>query len=309
MSIGRFPIFLWGLLVALIAAEGNPEPTNQRRAKERKTTTPNTVQPQSWLHRYDLASHHPLQFDLPDPLREASGLAMTEDGRLFCHNDEAGVVYQVDYTNGRIVKRFSLGSGFVGEDFEGIAIVRDTFYLVTSRGNIFAFREGKDRGRVRFTHYRTGLSPSNDVEGLEFDPETNCLLLACKGSAGDGAVNVKAVYAFSLATKQLLREPRFYLHLDSISATERKRRFAPSGIARHPLSGTFFIVSADGACLIEVGPDGSFLAQAALPRKVNPAPEGIVFAPDLSLILCNDGKKGKGTLTLYPVMKDRGREP
>ena len=255
----------------------------------------------SWLSRYDIGNKHPREFKLPRRLSEASGLAMSDDGRLFCHNDEEGVVFEVDYTNGKIVKQFSLGSGFLKGDFEGIAVKKDTVFLVESNGKIFAFREGKNNGRVRFQLYRTPLTRRNNVEGLEYDPETDCLLLACKGEAGEGLDAYKAVYAFSLKTYELLKTPRFLIPLADVAKNAHKGRFDPSDIARHPKSGTFFVISADGEAIIELSKDGKILAQERIPYKTNSHPEGIAFAPDLSMIICNDANGGTGTMTVYPI--------
>ena len=255
----------------------------------------------SWLSRYNVQAKHPKQFTLPGKIKEASGLATSADGRLFCHDDERGVVYQLDYAQGKIVKQFSIGNFGVQEDFEGIAMKKDTLFLVTAGGQIFQFREGKEGDRMVFTLYRTPLSSRNDVEGLEYDPERNSLLLACKGSPGKGYSGTKAVYEFSLSTRRMNKQPRFLIPLDAVAKKSRNGQFHPSGIAKHPASGTFFIISADGASIIELARDGTLLAQAEIPRKVNSQPEGIAFAPDLTLILCNDGQGGKGTLTLYPL--------
>ena len=255
----------------------------------------------SLLSRYNLQEKQPKQFTLPKRVSEASGLAMSDDGRLFCHDDERGVVYQIDYSRGQIVKQFSLGKFGVQEDFEGIAIKKDTMYLVAGNGTIFEFLEGGDGDRKSFTVYKTPLSLKNDVEGLEYDPETNALLLACKGSPGNNHSGQKAVYAFSLATKRLEENPRFLLPLSAVAKKSRKGQFNPSGIARHPQSGTFFIISADGESIVELSRDGAILGQVEISKKVNSQPEGITFTPDLTLILCNDGQGGSGTLTLYPL--------
>jgi len=263
------------------------------------------VPPQeSWLSHYDLSEKHPQQFELPKRISEASGLAISDDGRLFCHDDESAVVYEVDYTNGKIIKQFSLGSGFLKGDFEGIAIKKDTLYMVESNGNIFAFREGENNSRVKFQMYRTPLNHGNDVEGLEYDPETDCLLLVCKGEPSLGKKKhqgYKALYAFSLKTYTLFEKPRFLIPLDAVAKNARRGQFNPSGIARHPKSGTFFIITADGESIIELSKDGQVLAQQEISKKANSQPEGIAFAPDLSMILCNDGQGGTGTLTLYPA--------
>src|SRR5688572_27149731 len=49
-------------------------------------------------------------WDLPSRLHEISGLATSADGRVFAHDDEHAVIYQIDPKQGRIMKWFSLGS-------------------------------------------------------------------------------------------------------------------------------------------------------------------------------------------------------
>ena len=87
------------------------------------------------LSRYDLESENPTIIKLPGELKEISGLTMTPDGRLFGEEDEKGYVYQIDYTNGKIIKKFALGNPVVKEDFEDIAYVNDKFYLLKSNGS------------------------------------------------------------------------------------------------------------------------------------------------------------------------------
>ncbi|MFN0158640.1 MAG: SdiA-regulated domain-containing protein [Bacteroidota bacterium] len=258
--------------------------------------------PVSWLSRYDLSTPAK-KFTLHDNVSEASGLATTPDGRLLTHDDEKGVVYQVDYTNGKIIKRFSIGSAFLEEDFEGIAVKKDTVFLVASNGNIFEFREGQNGDKKKFQLYRTTLSTKNDIEGLEYDPISDCLLLVCKGAPGKGHGDNKAIYAFSLKTKKLEDKPRMLVSVKEMEKAGVPKNFNPSGIALHPASGTFFIISADAGAVIEVDRTGKLLAHAKFPRKPNRHPEGIAFAPDLSMLICNDGQGGDGTLTVYGVKK------
>lgn len=268
-------------------------------AHKKETTTG----PQSFLSHYDLSDKHATQFTLPRRLSEASGLVMTADGRLFAEEDERGVVYQLDYTNGKIVKQFSLGKFGVKGDFEDITIRGKTFYLMESGGTIYEFPEAEDGGRVEFKTYDTFLTAKNDVEGLCYDSETDCLLLLCKAYAGKGYHNYKAVYSFSLKTKSLSEKPRFLIPLEQVTKNSDNGGFLPSAITRNPKSGTFFIIAAHGFLIIELSKDGKILAQQAINKKVNPHPEGIAFAPDLTLVLCNDGQGGRGSLTMYSLKK------
>jgi uncharacterized protein YjiK len=222
---------------------------------------------------------------------------------VFAHDDEDPIVYVLNKDNGEIVKRFTVGSGFMEEDLEGIAIKADTLFLVSSSGDIFAFREPGDREHASFQLFRTALSAKNDVEGLEYDSGTDCLLLACPGAPGKGFEGQKAVYAFSLQTRTLDAEPRYLIPLKNLKGKKQQKDFNPSGIAFHPISGTLFVISADGRALLELNRDGVILGQAEIPSETNSQPEGIVFLRDGTMLIANDGQGEKGTVTVYPMNK------
>jgi uncharacterized protein YjiK len=288
----------WLLLSCFIALDCSREHSEPAVVVDKPVAETSTVT--SWLSRYDLREKNPAQFKLPKKLSEISGLAITEEGELLCHDDEQAVVYRLDLRTGKVLGQFSFGSGFLEDDFEGIAVRGDTIYIVNSSGDLFEFPGMPDKKRTSFRLYKTALSSKNDVEGLEYDPVTNCLLLACKGDPGKGFEGDKAVYSFSLATKVLEPSPRFLIDHKKVEKAS-KGAFNPSGIALHPVSGTFFVISADGHAVIEVDRSGRMLAQQEIPKSVNTQPEGITFAPDNAMILCNDGQGGTGTITRYEV--------
>ena len=60
------------------------------------------------LASYSLAAETATYWKLPRRLAEISGLAMTMDNRLLAHNDEKGIIYEIDYRDGTIVKAFQL---------------------------------------------------------------------------------------------------------------------------------------------------------------------------------------------------------
>jgi uncharacterized protein YjiK len=244
-------------------------------------------------------SFNAIVIKLDKKLEEISGLAATKEGRLFCHNDEKGEVFQLDFQTGKILKSFSLKKK-VKEDFEGIAIVKDMFYMVTSKGDIFEFKEGKNGSNVKYKVYETDLKSKYDVEGLCYDPETNSLLLACKEFPGKGIKNKRAVYSFSLKKKKLIDEPRFLISTKKIEEASDHDAFNPSGIERHSLSGTFFIITGKGRGIIEVSSNGKILAEENLNDKIHRQPEGITFLSDNSLLISDEGDDSKATLTIYP---------
>ena len=267
---------------------------------QKKKATGKATRVEAMLSHYNTADNNAHVVKLPHRVSEASGIVMTQDGRLLCHDDERGVVYQINYSTGEIVKFFSLGRFGVTDDFEDIAVKDKLVYLVASGGTLYEFPEAENGRSVEFRMHRTSLSQKNDVEGLCYDASTDCLLLLCKESPGKHYRSQRAVYSFSLRTRTLAETPRFLIPLDQVTKTSDNHEFQPSAITKHPTSGTYFIVAAHGSTIIELSSDGKILGQQSINKKLNPHPEGIAFAPDLTLILCNDGQGERGTLTLYP---------
>jgi uncharacterized protein YjiK len=253
----------------------------------------------SILQCFNINSKHARRIELDKDLREVSGLALSKEGKLFCHNDEKGIVYQVDLNTGDIIKRFKLGILTINRDFEDIAIVKDTFYLLTSDGILFRFKEGQDKESVKYKGFKTGLNKKNNVEGLCYDPETNCLLLACKEDPGDGYKKYRAVYAYSLTENKLITQPRFLLPLKKMEKFSKENKFEPSGITRHPQTGHFFLIAAGGSMIIEISKSGEIIAMEHLKEKYHSQPEGIVFKSDNELLICDEARKDKGTITFY----------
>jgi len=288
------------IMLLLSACSGNDQPDPGVPMPPRAPVS-DSVASTSWLSRYDIAEKTPQTHKVSNKLREVSGLAISADGRLLAHDDEDPIVYVLSFASGEILKRFTVGSGFMEMDFEGIATKQDTIFLVSSSGEIFAFREPGDREHTDFVLYRTPLSEKNDVEGLEYDPVTDCLLLACKGSPGKGYEGNKAVYAFSLKARSMEAAPRYLIPTQGEKGKKRKGVFSPSGIALHPESGTFFILSAESRQIIELDRQGVVLALEEIPSETNSQPEGITFAPDGSMLIANDGQGEQGTVTVYPV--------
>lgn len=252
---------------------------------------------------YDFSDKQVQNVKLPGALNEISGLALTPDGRLLGHNDEAGIVFEIDYKTGKEIKRFSIGFITVMDDFEGIAVKGDTVFLVNSSGTLYRFREGEHGKVMKYETFKTPLNAKNDVEGLTYDPQTDCLLLACKGEGGKGLGKDKAVYAFSLKTYKLDPKPRFVLPLKKIIAQTGEKEFNPSAIERHPRSGNFFVLAYNGSAIVELDPQGAILGVSELKKSIHRQPEGLAIAQDGTLIISNEGQGKSGTLSIYAPRK------
>jgi uncharacterized protein YjiK len=258
--------------------------------------TNNYILPQPHLNGYNFKNLK--QFKLPSYLNEISGLAVSDDSRIFSHDDERGIVYQIDCTDGKIVKKFFIADKIPNRDFEGIAIVKDKFYLISSSGDIYEFNEAKNEKNSKSKIYKTGLTVSYNIEGLCYDPETHSLLIACKGFPGKKLKGYRAVYSFNLKEKKLISEPRFLLSLKDLDKKYGMRNFSPSAIEYNSKTGTFFILSSHVKAIIEVSPDGKILNGIPLSGKIHNQPEGLTFTKEMRMLISDEGRGSHGTITM-----------
>jgi uncharacterized protein YjiK len=310
-SIIRFCQFMKNLIILILCiaafACGSKKEKSKDKSQEDKTSQPKKetqTAANSWLDKYDISSESPKIIKLSSDLLEISGITFTKDDRLFAHGDEDAEIFELDKSDGKVIKKFSLGDILVVKgDFEDIAAVNEKFYLVESGGKIYEFTEGENNKTVEYKTYKTPLSSKYDVEGLCYDSETGSLLLACKEFGGKDIGKDKAVYSFSLTSKELNETPRFVIPQKEIKNNTSEGKFNPSGIARNPVSGTFFIIAARGNTIVEISPAGDIINQKDLPETVHKQAEGIAFKSDGTLFISNEGRGKTPLLVVYEMKK------
>ena len=259
------------------------------------------------LESYTLKVETATRWKLPGRLKEISGLAITMDNRLLAHSDEKGVIYEIDYRNGLIVKAFQLAdmTAPVADDFEGIATVDDQVYLVTSSGRLYECSEGADGESVLYNIYATGVGRDYEIEGLAYDANRRALLLMCKSPRRADLKEHLTIYHWSTDEKQLNDDAHVVIPVIEFSRHIGGKKFQPSGIERHPVSGNYFVVAARQRAIAEVTPGGQVVAAKQFPAQRHRQTEGITFAADGTLIIADEGAGKKARLTLYPVLKSR----
>jgi uncharacterized protein YjiK len=257
----------------------------------------------SLLKNYDLNSVDNRIIYLPDVLKEVSGIAYLYEDYLLTHNDEEGIVYKINVKSGEIVSEFSIGKKEIEKDFEGIAVVKDSVYLVTSKGTIFKFSLLNGENDIEYEKIKTPLSSKNNVEGLCYDEITNSLLLACKDDPGKDYKNYKAIYAFNLTRMKFIDKPKFLISLKKLKKKFDIKEFSPSGIEVNPVNGNIFLISANPEVILEMDTEGKILYAKELKDKKHKQPEGITFFMNGGLILADEANGQKAKLTLIPFIK------
>lgn len=260
-----------------------------------------TTDPTAALRRnapFDLPSGPARQWKLPASLREISGLAMNQDGRLFAVADEQALIYELDYSSGSLVNRFSLGGPPIKGDFEGIAIDgAGTFYVLTSVGRLFKFREGASNEAVRYQAYDLGTRDLCELEGLAYVASRDVLALACK-RVYDGKKRFVRIYFWSIGQEQRLDEP-LLVDIRDARPLMGSKRLNVSGIEWQATSDHLVLLAASENTLIEASASGVLIWAGKLQNRYHRQAEGITFDLDGNLLISDEGGRGAARLAVY----------
>ena len=160
---------------------------------------------------------------------------------------------------------------------------------------------------------------------MAYDPLSNALLIACKGSPSIDKdkryEGFKAIYSFDLKEEELSKDPHFLIDLErldsyidhnvfsklSVKVAKRLRliesetSFQPSGLAIHPIYGEIYIISSVGKLLIILNRWGKVQDVKELDPKIFRQPEGICFSPNGDMYISNEGQGGKGYILKFDI--------
>jgi uncharacterized protein YjiK len=261
------------------------------------------------------------RYKLPDYLEEISGLSFCGEGEIACVQDEKAFIYVLDLEKDKIVDKYDFGKD---ADYEDIAVVDNTAYVLKNDGDIYRIKNYWKKGR-KVKKYETPLKEKNDTEGLAYDPLSSSLFIACKGSPSIDNENpyegYKAIYRFDLAEEELTGEPHFLIDLERLDTyidqgafnrlslkvakrlhlIESETSFEPSGLAIHPLYGEIYIISSVGKLLIILDRRGKVKDVKELDPKIFRQPEGICFAPNGDMYIASEGQGGKGYILKFNI--------
>ncbi len=236
-----------------------------------------------------------VRWNLPDKLREISGLALTHDQRLLAVTDEEAIVYEYDYEQGRLVKAFALGEPTLRDDFEGIAVLNGKVWLMNSKGDVYSAPEGGDGERVAYEKHKFIFKDDCELEGLAADEERNSLILICKDAKKK---KDRLLFEWSLADEST----KIRLPESDIAASLTQKRIHPSGIEIDPASGNLWVVMAREHAVIELARDGTFIdVIMKLDSNHHQQAEGITITYDGRLLIADEANNSSATLSIYQM--------
>lgn len=247
---------------------------------------------------------------LPDVLKEISGIVPFDAKSIACIQDEKGVVFVYDFKTNKIREDIKFnGDG----DYEDITVVNKGVFVLKSDGTLFELSlSGSWNDNAK--EIKTKM-PSEDNEGLCYDPVTKKLLIACKGDIkNDKLKNKRAVFAFDLNKKSLSSKPFLVIDPKAIKKILDKKynnsgkknddddfdiEFRMSAIGIHPITKKIFVVCASDYLICIFNRDGVAENIELLDRKLFNKTEGIGFLSNGDVLFSNEGEDGKPSLMRF----------
>lgn len=233
---------------------------------------------------------------LPESLKEVSGISWVDADHFACVQDELGKVFIFNIRKNKIDQEIPFGPN---GDYEGIAVVGATIYVLRADGVLFGIENysGKNRS-VKM--YKTLLTNKQDSESLAFDKKNNRLLIAVKAD-DPASEDYKGIYAFDLKTKAMPGVPVYKIDLkheifEDTGKGKAKNAISPSDMDIHPLNGNIYILEGTKPKLLIMSPAGKMLSLYKLDDDVFKQPEGLTFSPDGKLYISNEGNKEEGNI-------------
>lgn len=268
---------------------------------------------------YNLAAPD-VSINLPDTLHEISGLTSISSTSVACIQDEHGIIFIYDVIRREITNYYFFH--FKG-DYEGIARIDKTLYILRSDGIIFKISD-YESADFEMELYETGI-PSSNNEGLCYDPDNNRLLIACKDKIGkkDENKDKRFIYGFDLKTKKLAEVPVFSFDVEVIrqfamnhkidlpvkknkkgDKKEPVLKFRTSEICIQPITKKLFLLSADDHLLFIFDMKGKIENIEKLnPEKFIQA-EGLTFFENGDMLISNEGKDLNPNILRFNYKKD-----
>jgi hypothetical protein len=284
-------IFFWDCK----SNNANPNEKNLS-AKNSSDTSHNETDLESY--KYDLA-HPQKKYELPQELFEISGNAWVDKNHLLIIEDLHPNLYLIRLENNKgVIEKtvpFKEETPDKKFDVEDVTLVNGTAYALWSHGKIFKVSNWQNKPVTQ--EIKTFLSKDNNTEGICYDPVSHNILIACKNESDveDEKKSTRAIYQFDLSADTLMSTPFMLIHKkDFKKETDEDVQFFPSAIAVHPVTHDIYILSTkDTKCMAVFSHSGKLKSFELIDKELLPQPEGICFAPDGSLFISTEGKKGE----------------
>lgn len=260
-------------------------------------------------------------YELPEVLREISGLGITSTGEVGCIQDERGLIFIYDTQMREVNRRI----GFAKDaDYEGLTFIDADAFVLRNNGNIYRVTTF-DTGKPSKEKYKSLLNRKNNTKGIAYEPGKDRVLVVCQDGYRTGGEMIErmAVFAYDIDSNRVADSVAYHLTLDDVKLYAElaepetyeevfpmffghQRTFAayPSAIAVHPKTGDIYIASGVGRLLFILNPEGILVHIERLREDTYRQIEAMAFRADGTLLLASEGKEQPGMLYEFLMINE-----
>ena len=226
---------------------------------------------------------------MPETLLEVSGITFNpaNDDTIYAIQDEQGRVFRLAWD----VKRQYNAKFGKQSDYEDVTIVNQKIIVLKSNGTFFHFPLADAiYDEVDNVQEVKGLLPEGEFEGMYGDAATGKLYVICKNCKEDDKKTQVSGYIFQ-AGDSIYPQGNFKIDVEEIKniTGKVKRGFRPSGLAKNPVTGEWFIISAVNKLLVVADENWKIKETCFLNSNIFNQPEGITFDKKGNLYISNEG--------------------
>ncbi|MDQ8051896.1 MAG: hypothetical protein REI78_02670 [Pedobacter sp.] len=309
MKNNRLAFILIGILAIAILAGGayiytgtsDKNLSSEKEGKKKKKSKKDKAEPVESTESADCFGGTPTAqqiWELPKKLLEVSGIAWLGSSKVAMVQDQLGTIFIYDMAAKKVERKLPFGPN---GDYEGIANVGGTFYVVRSDGNLF---EISSSGKLIKQH-QLGLTTTDNIETLHHDAQNNRLILGQKD--GKKGATEKHFYSFDLKSKQMAAAPIFSIRLDdpivsceNVQQETGKKKgkkksggsvIRPSELAIHPTTKEIYIADGPNQRILILTSGFTPKHYLSVDKKEFPQVEGLMFSPQGELYISTEGIK------------------
>ncbi|OOQ59941.1 hypothetical protein [Mucilaginibacter pedocola] len=282
-------------LMAVSCGQGK----SKKEKKEEKTEESAAQNPPG----YDLSA--PTEYKMPTELLEISGIAFENghDDIIYAEQDEDGDIYYLA-PGSSTTKSAKFGKH---GDYEDVAIGNGQAVILRSDGEFHSFPLSEVTAGTIKSQKAKKLLPKGEYEAMHFDNQSKKLYVLCKQCDIDKSTDNNSGYILNLgADGSISNAGDFNVSVTDMGDGEKKKKFKfrPSAMARNPLTGEWFIVSAINKLLVVT--DDKWVPKASYMLKGFLQPEGMAFDSKGNLYISNEGDElASGNILLFKYTKPK----
>ena len=289
------------ILIIIISVFSCKNPIEDQKSKNDKSNEKVISSKKKYVH------------EVPDDIKEISGITFLNDTVLVAIQDEDGTLFYYNIKQNKIIKKQT----FAGHgDYEDLVKAGNDMYIITSEGVMMQIKNFESSDAVTKT-ISTPFSKINEIEGLAYDKKNNRLLIAPKELGLDKDKTTKHIYGFNLKTMKFETNPAYSIPLgeiesqfkgDGFEESSKKflkalgnnnlnKIFRSSAITVNEKTNEIFVLSSVNGIILILSPKGSLNKIVQFSGAEYKQPEGIAFSPNGKLYISNEGgKSGTGNI-------------